>query len=726
MLRRPTLAFAPIALVFVLAACGSRDTALPDEGFQYPEARRGDVTDDYHGTIVADPYRWMEESDSEELKTWIAAENKVTFGWLRKGKDRTGIRARIEELWNYEKVGVPKVEKSGYVFRRNTGLQNQSVLYIANSLSGEPRVLLDPNKLSEDGTIALAGTWFSPDGKYMGYSVSTSGSDWQQLRVREVATGEDLPADVINWTYARSASWNAEGSGFYYTRFPEPEDGKEFTAVKSEPKIYYHSVGTAQEEDVLIYERSDQPTWSLSPWVTEDGAYLFVYVYKVGSKNNALFVKDLAADSEVRPLLADFDANYSVIGNDGPKLYLYTNHSAPLGRVVSMDMRASMAAPEDKKAAKKDAGTKFVDVIPQGRQSLESVNLVGDRFIVTRLRSARSDVSVYGLDGKRERKIALPGIGSVWGLRGRRRDKETFFSFSGYTTAPTIYRYDIESGKTSLHRKSEVDFDPAQYFTRQTTFHSKDGTAVNIFISHKRGLKRDGNNPTILYGYGGFDISLTPRFSITNLVWMEMGGVYCVVSLRGGGELGKAWHEAGMLKNKQNVFDDFISAAEALIANDYTSKSKLAMMGGSNGGLLVGAVLNQRPDLFAAALPAVGVMDMLRYQKFTRGFHWISEYGSSEDPDMFPTLYGYSPYHNIKQREYPAVMVTTADHDDRVVPAHSFKYTAALQRAQTGPAPILIRVETKAGHGAGTPTKKRIDAAADRWTFLSRVLGMKD
>ncbi|MHC4449693.1 MAG: prolyl oligopeptidase family serine peptidase [Planctomycetota bacterium] len=705
--------WALITILVVASACSSRARKPPRKGFEYPVAKTVEVVDDFHGTSVKDPYRWMEDADSEDLRAWIEAENKLTQGWLSKGSDRRKIRNRLEKLWNYEKFGVPKVEGGRYFYRSNSGLQNQAPLYVADSLDAEPRLLLDPNTLSEDGTVALnRRLWFSPDGRHMGYSVSKAGSDWKEFFVRDVETGEDLPADHLKWIKAGSGSWNAEGSGFYYTRLQQPQEGAELTALNKNPRVFYHSLGTSQDEDVLVYERPDEPSWSLYPWVTEDGRYLFIAVYKVGSKNNALFYKDLQADGEVKPLLADFDASYSILGNDGPLLYAYTNRDAPKGRVVSFDVG-------------EPAMDKWKEIIPEGKNVLEDLSLIGDRFLVTRLRLARSEVTVYRLDGTEERKVKLPALGTTWGFNGRRKDTETFFGFSSFTYPATIYRFDIASGETSVFRRPKVDFKPENFFTRQVSYSSKDGTPVTMFISHRKGLVLNKNNPTLLYGYGGFDNAMTPYFSVSNLVWMEMGGVYAVANLRGGGEYGKEWHEAGMLKRKQNVFDDFIAAGESLCINRYTNPDKLAIEGWSNGGLLVGACVNQRPDLFAAALAGTGVMDMLRYHRFTAGKYWVSEYGSAEDPEMFDALFAYSPYHRIFRRAYPAVLVSTADHDDRVVPAHSFKYTARLQAAQKGRAPILIRIETKAGHGAGMPTSKRIDGVADRWTFLARNLRMK-
>ena len=560
------------------AACSSRAQKPPKEGFRYPEARTVDVVDDYHGTEVADPYRWMEEPDTEELRAWIDAQNELTHGWLGKGSDRRRIRDRLEELWNYERFSIPKLEGGKYYFRRNSGLEDQAPLYVADSLDGEARVVLDPNTLSEDGTVALADTWFSPDGRYMGYSLSEAGSDWKTLRVRDMETGEDLPADVLRGVKFGTGSWNAEGSGFFYARLPVPEEGAELTAANDAPRVFYHSLGTSQDEDVLVYERPDEPTWSLYPGVTEDGRYLLIFAFKVGSKDNAIFVKDLQVDGEVKPLLG-FETRTFVLGNDGPLFYAVTDKDAPKRRVVSFDVR-------------EPSYDKWKELIPEGKQAIEEVSLVGDRFFVNRLRLAQSRVTVHTLDGKVERTLELPGPGTVWGLEGRRDDPETFFAFSSYTYPTTIYRYRVGDGDRALFRTPKVDFDPERFVTRQVAYASRDGTKVTMFLSHRRGLLLNGKNPALLYGYGGFNSSMTPYFSVANLVWMEMGGVYAVANLRGGGEYGKAWHEGGMLKHsKQNVFDDFIAAAEWLMrpTATRTRPNVWPSCGGSNGGLLVGA-----------------------------------------------------------------------------------------------------------------------------------------
>lgn len=683
---------------------------MQTESFAYPQATRVDQADNYHGTSVSDPYRWLEDPDSGPTQTWIEAENKITFGYLDAIPQRAAIKQRLTTLWNYERYGVPFKEGGRYFFSKNDGLQNQNVVYTLAALDGTPRVLLDPNVLSADGTVALSGSAISDDGKLMAYGTSASGSDWQEWKVREVETGKDLP-DRLQWIKFSGASWTPDGKGFFYSRYDEPNAATQFQDANYFQKLYYHRLGTPQSEDVLVYERHDQKEWGFEGNVTEDGRYLVITVSRGTDPKNQLFYKDLQdAGAGVVELLAGFDADYGFIGNDGPVFWLQTDLDAPRGRVIAIDTRR----PER---------SQWKQVIPQAPETLRGVNLVGGRLIASYLKDAYTQVKIFGEDGTYLREVDFPGIGTAAGFNGRREDTETFYAFSGFTTPTTIYRYDIATGKSTVFRKPQVDFNPDDYQTQQVFYKSKDGTQVPMFITHKKGVKLNGNNPTYLYGYGGFGISLTPSFSPGNLVWMEMGGVFAVPNLRGGGEYGEEWHQAGTRQNKQNVFDDFIGAAEWLVANRYTVPGKLAIGGGSNGGLLVGAAMTQRPDLFGAALPAVGVMDMLRFQKFTIGWAWVSDYGSSDDPGEFKALYAYSPLHRLKPgTAYPPTLITTADHDDRVVPAHSFKFAAALQAAHTGPAPVLIRIETKAGHGAGKPTTKIIDEIADRWGFLVRVL----
>ncbi len=679
----------------------------------YPAARRAEQVDTYHGVAVPDPYRWLEELDSAETKAWVLAENKVTFGYLEGIKGRAALKERLTALWNYERYGVPYKEGGRYFFTRNDGLQNQAVLYTVPSLDQAPVVLLDPNTLSKDGTVALAGTSVSEDGRYLAYGLAEAGSDWNTWKVRSVDTAKDLP-DVLRWVKFSGASWTKDGKGFFYSRYAEPVPGAELKNVNLDQKIYYHKLGTPQAEDALVYERKDQPEWLLHGTVTEDGRYLVIGVAQGKTVNTGLFYRDLTTPgAPVVELLAKFDAQYRFVGNDGPVFWVQADRDAPRGRVYAIDTRK----PEPKD---------WVTVIKESKDALQGVGVVGERFFAAYLQDARSVVRTFDLRGKPLAEVELPGIGSVGGFDGKRKDTETFFFFTSYTVPTTIYRYDVATGKSGVFRAPKVDFDTLAYETRQVFVTSKDGTRVPLFLTHKKGLSLDGRNPTLLYGYGGFNIPLTPAFSISNLAWLERGGVYAVANLRGGGEYGLSWHMAGTKLQKQNVFDDFIAAAEWLIANKVTSTPRLAISGGSNGGLLVGAALTQRPELFGAAVPAVGVMDMLRFHKFTIGWAWVSDYGSSDDPREFAALRAYSPYHNLKKGTcYPPTLVTTADHDDRVFPAHSFKFAAALQEAQECDKPTLIRIETRAGHGAGKPTDKIIEEAADVWAFLIRALGME-
>jgi prolyl oligopeptidase len=678
----------------------------------YPVARKSDQVDDYHGVKVADPYRWLEDLDSEETRQWVEAENKLSFGFLAAIPARAALKDRLTKLWNYEKYGVPFKEGSRYFYLRNSGLQNQSVLYTVTALDAPPQMILDPNTLSADGTVAVSGLQVSPDGKLLAYSLSASGSDWQEWKVRDVETSKDL-SDHLKWVKFSGVSWTRDGKGFFYSRYDEPK-GDSLKATNYFQKVYYHKLGTPQSEDVLVYERPDQKDWLFGGVVTEDGNYLIITVYQGTDVKNRVYYKDLkTAGSPVVKLLDDFDAAYNFVGNEGTRFWFQTDLQSPRGKVVEINVS-------------NPARTNWKVVVPEAKEALQTVSFVNNSFVLNYLKDAYTQVKIHDSSGKLMTEISFPGIGSAEGFGGKAKDKETFYSFTGFTTPTTIYRYDMVMGKSTIFRQPKVDFNSGEYETKQVFYASKDGTKVPMFITHKKGLKLDGNNPTYLYGYGGFNVSLPPAFSVANLVWMEMGGVYAQANLRGGGEYGEDWHQAGMKLKKQNVFADFIAAAEWLIANKYTSTPKLAIGGGSNGGLLVGAAITQRPDLFGAALPAVGVMDMLRFQKFTIGWAWVSDYGSSDNPEDFKALYAYSPLHNITPgTAYPATLITTADHDDRVWPGHSFKFAAALQAAQGGEAPILIRIETKAGHGAGKPTSKLIEEIADRWAFLVKTLDMK-
>jgi prolyl oligopeptidase len=684
------------------------------QSLSYPISPQGEQIDHYHGTPIADPYRWLEDPNSPETKAWVEAQNEVTFAYLQSISVRETIRQRITTLWNYEKYGTPFKKENRYFYFKNDGLQNQSVLYTLPSLEAEPRELLNPNTLSEDGTIALSGLAISENARYLAYGLSTAGSDWQEWKVRDVETGEDLD-DHLQWIKFSGASWTEDHQGFFYSRYDEPNEANKLEQVNYYQKLYYHRLGTSQLDDVLVYERSDEKEWGFSGGVTEDGRYLIVAVWKGTDSKNLLFYKDLSDPaSPMVELINTFEASYGFIDNDDSTFWVQTDLNAPRGRVVAIDLM-------------NPAPSNWQEVIPEAEETLEGVGLLNNQFVASYLKDAHTEVKVFNLDGSFVRNITLPGLGSAGGFGGKRYDTETFYSFTGFTTPTTIYRYNMVTDESTIFRQPQVDFNPDDYETRQVFYASKDGTQVPMFITHKKGLVLNSQNPTYLYGYGGFNVSLTPSFSPSNLVWMELGGVYAVANLRGGGEYGEAWHQAGMKLNKQNVFDDFIAAAEWLINNHYTSPKKLAIAGGSNGGLLVGACMTQRPDLFGAALPAVGVMDMLRFHKFTIGWAWCAEYGSPDDPEEFQALYAYSPLHNLKPgTAYPATLITTADHDDRVVPAHSFKFAAALQAAHAGDAPVLIRIETKAGHGAGKPTAKIIEEMSDRWAFLVRVLLMED
>ena len=678
----------------------------------YPKPKKVEQVDNYHGTTVSDPYRWMEDAPlNADTQAWIENQNKLTDSYFETIPEREIIKNRLTELWNYERISAPSKIGSKYIYSKNNGLQNQSVLYIADSITDPGRVFFDPNKLSEDGTAALSGSSFSEDGKLWAYGLAKSGSDRTEWKVMNVETGEHLP-DTLRPNRQGGVSWLKDNSGFFYSRFPDAEKGAELKGANKFQKIYFHKLGTPQSEDVLIYERPDDGELFVNGNVTEDGDWMLISVAKGTERMNMVYFKNLKSEnSQILPLVADRKNSYSFVGNDGPVFYFRTDKDAERGRLVSVDVSGRSPV--------------WNEIIPQAAETLNGIQMINDQFVANYLKDAYTQIKTYDKTGKHVRDVQLPGIGSAGGFGGKQKDTETFYSFSSYNAPPTIYRYDMKTGKSTLFRQAKVKFNPADFEVKQVFFTSKDGTRVPMFITHKKGLKLDGTNPTILYGYGGFNISQTPGFSVARLPWLEMGGVYAVANIRGGAEYGKSWWANGAKLKKQNVFDDFIAAAEHLIASKYTSPGKLAIQGGSNGGLLVGAVLNQRPDLFGAALPAVGVMDMVRFTKFTVGAAWKSDYGSPDDPTEFKALYAYSPLHNIKPgTKYPATLVTTSDHDDRVFPAHSFKYAAALQEAQAGDAPVLIRIETKAGHGAGKPTAKIIQEQADIYGFLVKNLGV--
>ncbi|CAN5172103.1 prolyl oligopeptidase family serine peptidase [soil metagenome] len=689
----------------------------PAPALDYPDALRGEVIDTLHGVAVPDPYRWLEDIDSPEAAGWIAAQNAVTDAYMETVPAREAIRARLEALWDYERIGVPRREGERLFFTKQSGLQNQSVLFTqmvaGDGASGDERPLLDPNTLSEDGTVALAGYAVSPGAEFLAYSLQRAGSDWQEWRVREVATGRDLD-DLIEWAKFSGASWSRDGEGFCYGRFDEPAEGEKLSGVNYFHKLFYHRLGTPQSEDVLLYERPDEKKWGFNGHFTEDGAYLVVNVWSGTFDSNGIIYRKTGTDDWVE-LFLEFEAEYDYVGNDGATFYFKTNNNAPLGRLVAVDLE-------------NPAADQWRELIAESKHKLDSVSLVGDTFIATHLVDAQDYVTFYDLAGARLRELETDGPVSVGGFSGRRDDTETFYMLSGFTRPPTIFRYDIGQGAGTLYRAPEVAFEPDAFESQQVFYTSKDGTRIPMTLAFKRGLQPGNSDlPVYLYGYGGFNISLTPRFSLANILWMEAGGVFAQANLRGGGEYGEAWHDAGRRANKQNVFDDFIAAGEWLIAQGYTRAEKLAIGGRSNGGLLAAACLVQRPDLFGAADVGVGVLDMLRFHQFTIGWAWQDEYGEPDKEDDFGFLIRYSPYHNIKPgTRYPATLISTADHDDRVFPAHSFKFAAALQQAQAeGGPPVLIRIETKAGHGAGKPTAKLIDEVADRWAFIGRALGVE-
>ncbi len=708
-MTRPPL---PMNLIYCLAASTVALAGLfaKEKSLPYPAPPQSDQVDDYHGTKIADPFRKLEEPDAAETRAWIEAENKLTAEFLQGVTARKPLRERLTALWNYVRYGTPTVRGGRYFYSRNDGLQNKAVLYVAESLEGEPRVLLDPNTLSADGTTSIAGYELSHDGALLAYGLAAAGSDWQEWRVRDVVTGQDRD-DHLKWIKFSGASWSADDVGFYYSRYDEPAPGAELTGTNYFQKLYYHRLGTKQADDRLVYERPDEKEWGFDGTATDDGRYLVVTVWRGTERKNRVYVRELAAaDAPFTELTAGFEAEYGYIDNDGATFYFRTDADAPRRRIVAVDL----AEPQKRR-----------EIVPQHAGVLEQVSLFGNRLLCVYLHDAQNEVRTFALDGTPGQELELPGIGSVGGFGGKRNATETFFAFTGFTTPTTVYRLDLATDAMTVFRRPQVDFQPEDYETKQIFYASRDGTRIPMFIVHKKGLQLDGSNPTLLYGYGGFDISLTPSFSAGRIAWLERGGVLAIPNLRGGGEYGREWHEAGMLDRKQNVFDDFIAAAQRLISDGYTSTPKLAINGGSNGGLLVGACLTQRPELFGAALPDVGVLDMLRFHKFTIGWAWVPEFGSADDAKQFPYLYRYSPLHNLKPgTHYPATLVTTADHDDRVVPAHSFKFAAALQAAQGGPAPVLIRIETSAGHGAGTSTTKQIEKLADQYAFLIRVLGM--
>ncbi len=673
--------------------------------------RKGDIVEDYHGTKVADPYRWLEDPQSEETKAWVEEQNEVTFEYLKAISYREQIRERLTELWDYPKYSAPYKKGGRYFFSKNDGLQNQSVLYMQETLESEPVLVLDPNTFSTDGTVALTGSSLSEDGLLLAYGTSSSGSDWQENRIRRIDDGTDFP-EVIWWCRFANVAWRHDNTGFFYNRWPQPG-----TAPEEDPsmysRVYWHALGTPQEEDALVYERPDANELSFSPAITDDGAYLVLTVWHGTDSENRLYYREVDSDGPFVRLLDEADAMYNVVGNNGPVFYIHTDLNAPRGRIIAIDLRS----PEREN---------WQELVPQQDDVIAFVSLINAQFVVTYMHDAHHQMLIYNLDGSFDHEIPLPTLGSVVEISGKPEDTEMFVSFTSYLFPPTTYHYEFPSSALTLFRRPEILFKPDDYETEQVFYPSKDGTRIPMFLTYKKGLQLDGNNPTFLYGYGGFNVSQTPNFAVSRLLWLEHGGIFALANLRGGNEYGEEWHKAGMLEKKQNVFDDFIAAGEWLIAHKYTSTPKLAINGGSNGGLLVSACMVQRPDLYGTVVCAVPVIDMLRYHKFTIGRFWTGEFGNAEaDPEQFKFMYAYSPLHNIKDGvAYPATLIFSADTDDRVVPAHAKKFTARLQESNGGPNPILLRIETKAGHGLGKPTTKVIEEMADMYAFLFDRFGM--
>ncbi len=712
--RRPPIAsLRRIILAVVALAAGAGTMAAQQPApLAYPVTRTVPHVDDYHGTKVPDPFRWLEDDTASAVKAWVGQENAVTFGYLKAIPYRDALLARLKELSNYPRTSSP-VRRKGWVwYTKNTGLQNQSVYFIQRGLDGTPDVLIDPNTLTADGTTRVGGFEFDASGKHLAYTLSRAGSDWQEIRVMDPVTRRDL-SDAVRWVKISGIAWR--GNGFYYSRYPTPADTtKALSGVNENHQVFYHTLGTSQSADQLVFADPANPQRFHTASTTDDERYVVLDISDRGKglDGNAVWVRDLASrDTTWRKVITGFDKQFSVIVNDGSALLVLTNQGAPNRRVVRIDPRAPAEA-------------NWKTIIPEQKEALEGVANAGGHLFASYLKDVTSRIVQYRYDGTKVRDVTLPGVGTAGFSSGERHDTDAFFSFTSFTAPPTTYRFDIAQGTSTVYLATKLPFDPTQFDTRQVFATSKDGTKIPMFIVARKGLALDGHNPTLVYGYGGFNINTAPGFSASRMAWLEQGGVYVSVSMRGGGEYGEAWHKAGMKDKKQNVFDDFVAAAEWMIANKYTSRDRLAMQGGSNGGLLVGAVMAQRPDLFKVALPAVGVMDMLRFQKFTIGWNWIADYGSSDNAADFAYLVKYSPLHNLTDgTAYPATLITTADHDDRVVPAHSFKFAARLQQAHRGPNPVLIRVETSSGHGSSSLTKG-LEVTADTYAFTMFNLGM--
>lgn len=682
-----------------------------EKKWTYPEIKKQDVVDVYFGDTVADPYRWLENDTAADVKEWVGMENAITDEYIAKIPFKADLEKRLTQIWDYPKYGTPIKKGGRYFFMKNDGLQNQYVLYVQDELNGEPSVLLDPNSFSTDGTVALSGFFFSKEGDYIAYSVSKGGSDWNEIYVMDVANKQKME-DHLEWVKFSEIAWF--GNGFFYSRYDKPQAGTELSGKNEYHKVYYHKLGEPQAKDILIYKDEKHPLRTITTMTDDDEQYLFLMASD-GTSTNALYMrKNDDPKAAFQTIYGNFDYEFSPVDVVDGKILIMTNYQAPGYKLIAVDPLN----------IKEEA---WEVLIPEKESVLQNVDLINGKIIATYLQDAKSVAYVYDTKGNLQHEVTFPTIGSVAGFSGDKDDSEAFYSFSSYINPPTIYKYNVENNTSEIFRKAEIDFNSDDFETTQVFFESKDGTKVPMFMTHKKGVVLDGNNPVLLYGYGGFNIPMTPSFSLSNLPFIENGGIYVVVNLRGGGEYGTEWHEAGTKMSKQNVFDDFISAAEWLIANKYTNPEKLAVMGGSNGGLLVGAVMTQRPELFKVALPSVGVLDMLRYHNFTIGWAWAGDYGTSEESkEMYEYLKGYSPLHNLKEGvNYPATLVYTADHDDRVVPAHSFKFIATLQEKNGGENPVLIRIASDAGHGAGKPTSKTIEETAERWAFTMYNLGMK-
>lgn len=694
-----------VSIIALVLGCTPKQAKI-----EYPMTKQTDTIDNYFGHEISDPFRWLEDDMSTETADWVAQQNLVTQNYLAQIPYRQKINQRITKIWDYPKISAPFKSGGHWFVLKNDGLQNQSVVYIKSTYNGDEKVILDPNKLSDDGTVALTNLEVSDDGKYLAYGISRAGSDWRELFVKNIETGE-LLNDHINWAKFTEITWY--NNGFFYSRYPEPAQGDKLKGVNEKCQVYYHKIGEPQANDELIYEDKNNPSWGFGTYVTNDKNYLVIMVTE-STSGNALYVKNLNNKKPIVKIVETFDNEFIPIDHINNKLLVLTNYNAPKNKIIAIDPQNP-----DK--------NNWTDFIPEDQGVLQSINIIGSKIIAEYLKDAHSMAKTFNIDGTPSADIEFPFLGSVSGFTGKIDDEFTFYSITSFTTPSTIYKYNVKDNTSELFQTTEIDFDASQYETKQVFYTSKDSTRVPMFIVHKKNITLNGNNPVLLYGYGGFNISLTPGFSVSRLIWLEQGGIYAMMNLRGGGEYGEEWHQAGTKLNKQNVFDDCIAAAEYLINEKYTKAGKIALMGGSNGGLLVGAVVNQRPELFGAAIPAVGVMDMLRYHKFTIGRYWATDYGTSEESEeMFKYLLSYSPVHTINEGiNYPAIMVTTADHDDRVVPAHSFKYIATLQQKYKGPNPVIIRIETNAGHGAGKPTSKVIDELADTYSFLFYNLNHK-